>query len=74
MMLFLIIHYSHICFYLSLCLIAIFHLYLHLILIKGMDRKGKRIKSTVCAQSNVFCSEPPKGGGVSSERNESSVR
>ena len=26
---------------------------------------------TVCAQSNVFCSEPPKGGGVSSERNES---
>jgi hypothetical protein len=22
---------------------------------------------TVCAQSNVFCSEPPKGGGVSSE-------
>ena len=29
------------------------------------------INVDVCAQSNVFCSEPPKGGGVSSERNES---
>ena len=37
------------------------------------DRLNLRIGITVCAQSSVFWSEPPKGGGVRSERNESCV-
>ena len=30
-----------------------------------MELLARLMSKYVCAQSNVFCSEPPKGGGVS---------